>query len=244
MKDPWTFQDGWLILQKRIDGRIVYALFVQHAISDKDVVDMTMHVILKTGLFALEYGEWHTKPENLRTWGNLKIFMKDKCKLKKNTSNAAGQFGVGMSATTDGDYDKKMDEAYAQSMANFSAGHVNTTSTTSRWQDTIAKQHQQLVMMQQHMAVNAYAAPPQYAAPAQANNNYQNNNNNGGWTGQNHGRQKKKGRSNQNHWNGYEASGDSPTNSTGSTGGRGRAKKRRQQKWKTILLDSWRGLQP
>ena len=136
-------------MQKRVDDGIIYALFVQHAILDKDVVDMTMQVILKTGIFALEYGEWHTKPENLRTWGNQKVFMKEKCKLKKNTSNVVGQFGFGMSAATDGDYDKKMDEAYAQSMANFSAGHANTTSTISRLQDIIAKQQQQLVMMQQ-----------------------------------------------------------------------------------------------
>ena len=95
------------------------------------------------------------------------------CKLKKNMSNAAGQFGFGMSAAIDGDYDKKMDEAYAQSMANFSAGHANTTSTISGLQNTIAQQQQQLVMMQQHIAANAYAAPPQYAAPAQANNIYQ-----------------------------------------------------------------------
>ena len=54
--------------------------------------------------------------------------MKEKCKLKRNTSNTVGQFGFGMSATND-DYDRKMDEAYAQSMANFSAGHANTTST-------------------------------------------------------------------------------------------------------------------
>ena len=57
MKAPWTLQDGWLILQKRIDDGIIYALFVQHGISDKDVVDMTMQVILKTGLFALKYGK-------------------------------------------------------------------------------------------------------------------------------------------------------------------------------------------
>ena len=152
-------------------------------------------------------------------WGNLKIFMKEKCKLKKNTINAAGQFGFGMSATTDSDYDKKMDEAYAQSMTNFSAGHANTTSTISRLQDTIAKQQQQLVMMQQQMATNTYAAPPQYAALAQANNNYQNNINNGEWTGQKRGNQKKKRGSNQNHWNGYEASCGSLTNSTGSTDG-------------------------
>ena len=98
--------------------------------------------------------------------------MKEKCKLKKNTSNTAGQFGFGMSAATDGDYDKKMDGAYAQSIANFSAGHANTTSTISGLQNTIAQQQQQLVMMQQHIAANAYTVPPQYAASVQANNNY------------------------------------------------------------------------
>ena len=62
-------------------------------------------------------------------WSTLKLFLKEKGKLKKNTGNVAGQSGFGMSATTGNDYDKKMDEAYAQSMTNFSAGHTNTTST-------------------------------------------------------------------------------------------------------------------
>ena len=73
MKAPWTLQDGWLILQKRIDDGIIYPLFAQQAISDKDVVGMTMQVIFKMGLFALEYGEWHAKePESLHTWATSK----------------------------------------------------------------------------------------------------------------------------------------------------------------------------
>ena len=56
----------------------MYALFAQHGISDKDVVDITMQVILKTGLFALEYGEWHATPDNQRTWSTFKVFMKEK----------------------------------------------------------------------------------------------------------------------------------------------------------------------
>ena len=56
-KAPCALHDRWLILHKRIDNEIIYALFAQHGISDKDVVDMTMQVILKTGLFTLEYGK-------------------------------------------------------------------------------------------------------------------------------------------------------------------------------------------
>ena len=154
------------MLQKRIDDGIIFALFANHGIADKDVVDMTMQVILKTGLFAFEYGEWHTNLAQQRTWNTLKGFMKEKCKLKRNTSNAAGQFGFGMSATDD-DYDRKMDEAYAQSMANFSAGHTNTTSTIDGLKNTntqqaatTAQQQQQLMMMQQQYAANAYSPPP------------------------------------------------------------------------------------
>ena len=95
-----------------INDGIIYALFAQHIISDRDVVNMTMQVILKMGLFAMEY----------RTWSILKKFMKDKCRLKKNTSNVAGQFRFGMSTSTNNNnYNKQVDEAYAQSMANFSA---------------------------------------------------------------------------------------------------------------------------
>ena len=55
MKAPWTLQGGWLTLQKRIDDGIIYALFAQHTISNKDMANMTMQVILKTGLFVLKY---------------------------------------------------------------------------------------------------------------------------------------------------------------------------------------------
>ena len=54
-------------------------------------------------------------------------------------SNAARQFGFGMSTTND-DYDRKMDEAYAQSMANFSAGHANTTATINGLKNTNVQQ--------------------------------------------------------------------------------------------------------
>ena len=48
MKAMWTLQDGWLLLQKRIDDGTTYALFVQCLIPDNNVVDMTLQVILKT----------------------------------------------------------------------------------------------------------------------------------------------------------------------------------------------------
>ena len=63
MKAPWTLQDGWLVLQKRIDNGTTYALFTQRPTPDNDVVDMTLQVILKIGLFAQEYGEWHAKED-------------------------------------------------------------------------------------------------------------------------------------------------------------------------------------
>ena len=142
MKTPWTLQDGWLILQKRINDGTSYALFTQYPILDNNVVDMTLQVILKTGLFAQEYGEWHVRPEEARTWSHLKAFMKKKCRLKKVTGNAASQFGYAMSAVVKANiYNKEMNQAYAQSMANFSAGHVNTTNTIDRLRKTKRNRH-------------------------------------------------------------------------------------------------------
>jgi len=52
-------------------------------------------------------------------------------------------------------------------MANFSAGHINTTSTIvglksthAQQAHTIVQQQQQLMMMQQQIDANVYAAPP------------------------------------------------------------------------------------
>ena len=91
--------------------------------------------------------------------------MKEKCRLKTATGHAASQFGYGMSAEVEGDaYDKELDQAYAQSMANFSADHTNTTKTIDGLRKTnkqqaqlIVQQQQQLLMIQQQMTANAFA---------------------------------------------------------------------------------------
>ena len=54
---------------------------------------MTMQVILKTGLFALEYGEWHTKPEAQRTWGTLKAFSRN-ASSRKTRAMQRGNLGL------------------------------------------------------------------------------------------------------------------------------------------------------
>ena len=63
MKALWALQDGWLLLQKQIDDGIMYSLFAQCPIPNNDILDIAMQVILKTGVFALKYGEWHARSE-------------------------------------------------------------------------------------------------------------------------------------------------------------------------------------
>jgi len=81
-----------------------------------------------------------------------------------------------MSTSTNEDaYKKKMDEAYTQSMANFSACHATTTFTTdglkltnAQQAHTIVLKHQQqlMMMMQQQIVANVYDVPPNvYGAP-------------------------------------------------------------------------------
>ena len=55
--------------------------------------------------------------------------MKEKNRLKKATENASSQFGYGMSVSAEAEeyvYDTDIDNAFTESMANFSASHANT----------------------------------------------------------------------------------------------------------------------
>ena len=54
MKKAWNIQDGWHTLENQIEEGLLYASFGQAPISDNDVCDIAIHLILDTGLFANE----------------------------------------------------------------------------------------------------------------------------------------------------------------------------------------------
>ena len=64
MKQPWNTQQGFQFLKARFQDGTNFAAFAKQPIKASDVLNMLLAVILNTGLFQLEYTEWHTLPEN------------------------------------------------------------------------------------------------------------------------------------------------------------------------------------
>ena len=91
MKKDWTLQDGWENLRRQIEEGQLFAQFAQSPMTDQDIVDTALIVIMKTGLFEPQYEQW--KAEAQQTWLHFKTFWSAKCALKKGTALRAGQFG-------------------------------------------------------------------------------------------------------------------------------------------------------
>ena len=67
MKAPWNPQSGFQVLKARFMDAIAVASFAEAPISPNDVLNMLLAVILVTGVFQLEYSEWHALSVNKRT---------------------------------------------------------------------------------------------------------------------------------------------------------------------------------
>ena len=77
----------------------LFAALTNAAISDVDAVDIAVSVLMKTGMFVHAYQEWHTRADGSKRWSDVKVFWAEKMRLKKITTNRAGNFGFGMNAT-------------------------------------------------------------------------------------------------------------------------------------------------
>ena len=83
MKTLWSLQDGYEKLQLHIEDGNIYAMFAGQTISELEVVDITISVIVQTGMFGDQYDQWHKQADDSKTWNDLKTFWKAKIKLKK-----------------------------------------------------------------------------------------------------------------------------------------------------------------
>ena len=93
MKILWSLQDVYEKLQLHIEDGNIYAMFAGQTISELEVVDITISVIVQTGMFGDQYEQWNEQADDSKTWNDFKTFWKAKIKLKKNTTMNADQFG-------------------------------------------------------------------------------------------------------------------------------------------------------
>ena len=117
MKKAWNIQDGWHTLENQIKEGLLYASFGQAPISDNDICNIAIRLILDTGLFANEYTEWTARTASNKTWLAMKTFWPPKIRLRRTTSITASRLGFGMSGTINGA------DPFAAAMRNFGMAH-------------------------------------------------------------------------------------------------------------------------
>ena len=63
MKKDWTLQDNWENLRRQMEEGQLYAQFEQSPMTKQDIVDITLLVLMKPGLFEPQYEQWKTEPD-------------------------------------------------------------------------------------------------------------------------------------------------------------------------------------
>ena len=192
MKQQWQPQDGFEKLIRQIEDGVLYAYFSDYPINDKDIVDMAITHILKTGIFANQYAQWHTRPDDQKMWANFKTFWNEKVRLKRNTTITAGQLGFGGNAVQSSATD--VDAEYENSVNNFAEAHAATqniiqglTTNNNNLQSIIPTIQQQLAFVCQQVNAVAQANQPMYQQQYQPQQQYQQRNGGRGG-GRNNGR--------------------------------------------------------
>ena len=70
MKTIWSLLEGFELLKNRSNDGIAFAAFANQPISPEDALNMLLTVIVKTGIFQIQYEEWHSLPETEKTMAN------------------------------------------------------------------------------------------------------------------------------------------------------------------------------
>ena len=62
MKTTWSLLEGFELLKIIFDNGIAFAAFADKPISPEHTLKMLLTVIARTGIFQIQYKEWHTLP--------------------------------------------------------------------------------------------------------------------------------------------------------------------------------------
>ena len=173
--EDWALTDGFEALEIRINEALEYADIAGQPITESEAIDAGMTALVKTGLFESAYEEWNARAAAQKSWAHFKTWAKDKVTLKKNTQQAAGQFGYGMGAAEDAG-------SIENSVGNFSAAHSATQQTIAGLTQQLQQQATLLPVLQQQvenislMMQQMNMLQQQKPAPAGPSNNNNNNN--------------------------------------------------------------------
>ena len=83
MERDWILQQGFETLVQQIETRIEYATFSGHPIIDYQLVDIAMRVLMRQGLFATQYEQWHARANTEKRGGISNNSGPQKCASRK-----------------------------------------------------------------------------------------------------------------------------------------------------------------
>ncbi len=124
MAADWHPSMGFEVLTSRLFHGVTFASLSSHPITDKDTVDIGVHVLNCTGLFAKEYKMWILQgndANNVIDFAAFKSFWENAVQIAAFTSAPASQHGYGMAATND-----NASASLTDAVSNFSTAYAAT----------------------------------------------------------------------------------------------------------------------
>ena len=181
MKVPWDPNERDIadVIRQINDGNL-FAYFVSHRKPDNDLIMIAEKIVLDTGLFAIQYGQWRKIDAAERTWAKFDKFWTAKLDLWHETMHTVSQHGYGCNVTgTQGTEMDEVEQAFYENLQklgeakrNNAATFNSLAATNSHMANNIAvdfKNLQQHQMQQLLLAVNCpnpQPPMPMYHQPA------------------------------------------------------------------------------
>jgi hypothetical protein len=132
MKLPWDPNERDIAdVIKQINDGNLFAYFVGHRKPDNDLVTIGEKIILDTGLFAQQYGQWRKIDAADRTWAKFDEFWTAEMDLWHETTRTAAQHGYGgnISGTTNETALDEAEQAYYNSLQKFGEANRDNAAT-------------------------------------------------------------------------------------------------------------------
>ena len=169
MAAEWHPDKGFEPLTTRLFIGVLYASAAQYPMRDRDVIDISLRVIKRCGMYSEEYKIWitqeHKSPPIVKTIDSFKEYWSGAIVLVNQTAAPALQHGYGMAAVDD----NASITSYTETMSNFSAAYAATQDSMKSLAASLAAMQGQANIQQFCMAVGQQPPSTIYQPPS---NNY------------------------------------------------------------------------
>ena len=170
---PWDpVHQDMADLINQIQEASIFGHFINHNISDMDMVTTGKQLILDTGLFTTQYAEWRRRDETDRSWTDFESYWTTEFDFWIETSRTASSVKMGYAGKAEATADAE--QAYLESLQTFGQTNQHNAETFNQLSTTNAQltnglaasiQQMQTELRNLAMAVNRQPNPPTFAPP-------------------------------------------------------------------------------